>query len=61
MNRLSNQVNFLDQQYREGVALVSDAEFDQLEKNLRRIAPEDDYFNQKLVLPSLGKGKKTIS
>jgi len=35
--------------------LVSDAEFDKLENNLRRIAQDSDYFNQKLVLPSLSK------
>ena len=58
MNTLANTVKFLDQQYRKGAALVSDAEFDQLENNLRRIAPESDYFNQKLVLPSLGKGRE---
>ena len=34
---------------------MSDAEFDKLENNLRRIAPDSDYFNQKLVLPSLSK------
>ena len=54
---LSNKIKFLDQQYRKGAALVTDQEFDQLENNLRRIAPEDDYFNQKLVLPSLAKGR----
>ena len=58
MNTLANKVKFLDQQYRKGTALVSDVEFDQLENNLRRIAPEEDYFNQKLVLPSLGKGRE---
>ena len=58
MNTLVNTVKFLDQQYRKGVALVSDSHFDQLENNLRRIVPEDDYFNQKFVLPSLCKGKE---
>ena len=54
---LANQVNFLDQQYREGKASVSDAVFDKLENNLRRIDPKNDYFNQKLVLPSLDNGR----
>ena len=57
MNTLANQVKFLDQQYRNGAALVSDAEFNQLENNLRRIDPKNDYFNQKLVLPSLDNGR----
>tara|TARA_B100001250_G_scaffold366313_1_gene347637 strand:- start:413 stop:520 length:108 start_codon:yes stop_codon:yes gene_type:complete len=34
MNTLANQVEFSDQQYRNGTALVSDAEFNQLENNL---------------------------
>ena len=50
---LASKVKFLDQQYREGKASVSDAVFNKLENNLRRVAPDDDYFNQKLVLPSL--------
>ena len=54
---LANKVKFLDQQYREGKATVSDAVFDKLENNLRRVAPDDDYFNQKLVLPSLENGR----
>ena len=38
---------------------MSDAEFDQLENNVRPIFQEDVYFiNQKLVLPSLGKGRE---
>jgi len=58
LKSLANKVKFLDQQYRQGSPLVSDQKFDQLENNLRRIAPKDDYFNQKLVLPSLGKGRE---
>ena len=46
LKSLANKVKFLDQKYREGAALVTDQEFDQLENNLRRIAPEDDYFFQ---------------
>ena len=54
---LANQVKFLDQQYREGKASVTDAVFDKLENNLRRVAPDDDYFFQKLVLSSLANGR----
>ena len=54
---LASKVKFLDQQYREGKATVSDAVFDKLENNLRRIDPKNDYFNQKLVLPSLDNGR----
>ena len=54
---LASKVKFLDQQYREGKATVSDAVFDKLENNLRRIDPKNDYFNQKLVLPSLENGR----
>ena len=54
---LASKVKFLDQQYREGKASVTDAVFNKLENNLRRVAPDDDYFNQKLVLPSLANGR----
>ena len=54
---LASKVKFLDQQYREGKASVTDAVFNKLENNLRRVAPNDDYFNQKLVLPSLANGR----
>ena len=54
---LASKVKFLDQQYREGKATVSDAVFNKLENNLSRVAPDDDYFNQKLVLPSLDNGR----
>ena len=54
---LANKVKFLDQQYREGKASVTDAVFNKLENNLRRVAPDDDYFNQNLVLPSLENGR----
>ena len=54
---LASKVKFSDQQYREGKATVSDAVFEKFENNLRRVAPNDDYFNQKLVLPSLANGR----
>ena len=54
---LENKIKYLDEQYRSGNALVSDAEFDQLEANLQRIDPKADYFISKnnLALPSLPK------
>ena len=48
----------LDRDYRLVNAQISDKQFDQLESNLLRIDPNNDYFNQKLFLPSLGKGRK---
>ena len=54
---LENKIKYLDEQYRSGNALVSDAQFDQLENNLKRIDPKADYFVSKnnLALPSLPK------
>ena len=54
---LASKVKFLDQQYREGKASVTDAVFNKLENNLRRVDPKNDYFSQKLVLPSLENGR----
>ena len=56
LTSLTNKFKFSDQQYSKRVAQVFKADFDQLENNLRRISPKNDYFNQKLVLPSLVKG-----
>tara|TARA_B100000700_G_scaffold210362_1_gene231233 strand:- start:230 stop:553 length:324 start_codon:yes stop_codon:yes gene_type:complete len=47
-----------DEQYRKDKALISNSEFDQLENNLRRIAPKYERVNQQLVLPSLCKGRE---
>ena len=46
-----------DDNYRNGNALISDKQFDQLEKNLLRTNPNCDFFKKKnkLVLPSLEK------
>ena len=54
---LENKIKYLDEQYRSGNALVSDAKFDQLENNLKRVSPNCDYFTNKkaLPLPSLPK------
>ena len=42
-----NYLKFLDEQYRIGNAIVSDQEFDQLERNLIRINPKSNYFKEK--------------
>ena len=57
IKRLSYLIKKLDDAYRLGKAQISDKQFDQLESNLRRIDPKNNYFNQKLVLPSLNKGR----
>ncbi len=55
---LEERIEWYDYNYRNGNALISDKQFDQLEKNLLRIDPNCDYFSKKndLVLPSLEKG-----
>ena len=55
---LEERIEWYDENYRTGRALISDKQFDQLEKNLLRIDPKCDYFNKKnkLFLPSLPKG-----
>lgn len=53
---LETQVKNYDEAYRYGVSLISDKQFDELEKKLFSLKPESDYFKQKLVLPSLPKG-----
>ncbi len=54
---LEERIEWYDNNYRNGNALISDKQFDKLEKNLLRIDPNCDYFNKKnkLVLPSLEK------
>ena len=54
---LEERVEWYDDNYRNGYALISDKQFDQLEKNLLRTNPNCDYFKKKnkLVLPSLEK------
>ena len=51
------RLQWYDDNYRAGNALISDAQFDQLEVNLQRIDPKADYFISKnnLALPSLPK------
>ena len=54
---LEERIKYYDKEYRAGRALITDKQFDQLEKNLLRIDPECDYFTNKkaLPLPSLEK------
>jgi len=54
---LEERIEYYDEEYRAGRALISDAQFDNLEKNLERIDPKCDYFNKKnnLILPSFPK------
>ena len=54
---LEERIEWYDQNYRIGRPLITDKQFDQLEKNLMRIDPQCDYFNKKnnLFLPSLVK------
>ena len=54
---LEERLEYYDQEYRNGRALITDTQFDQLEKNLLRINPDCDYFTNKkaLPLPSLEK------
>ncbi len=55
---LEERIEWYDEEYRAGRALITDTQFDQLEKNLLRIDPDCDYFTNKkaLPLPSLPKG-----
>ena len=54
---LEERLKWYDHNYRIGNALITDKQFDKLEKNLLRIDPDCDYFNNKksLPLPSLKK------
>ena len=54
---LEERIEWYDDNYRNGNALISDKQFDQLEKNLLRTNPNCDYFKKKnkLVLSSLEK------
>ena len=56
---LEERIKYYDEEYRAGRALITDTQFDQLEKNLLRIDPDCDYFTNKkaLTLPSLPKDR----
>ena len=58
MNRyLEERIEYQNEENQERSALMSDAQFDQLERNLLRIDPDCDYFNKNnnLILSSLPK------
>ena len=44
---LEERIRWYDDNYRSGNALISDAQFDQLENNLKRVSPNCDYFTNK--------------
>jgi|TARA_Y100000991_G_scaffold190895_1_gene157544 DNA ligase (NAD+) len=48
---LEERINWYDENYRNGNALISDAQFDQLENNLKRVSPNCDYFTNKKAPP----------
>ena len=48
---LEERIKYFDDAYRSGNALISDAQFDQLENNLKRVSPDCDYFTNKKALP----------
>ena len=56
---LEERIKYYDEEYSAGRALITDTQFDQLEKNLLRIDPDCDYFTNKkaLTLPSLTKDR----
>ena len=57
---LEERIKYYDEEYRAGRALITDKQFDQLEKNLFRIDPECDYFTNKKSLPLPSLEKDTI-
>ena len=57
---LEEKVEFYDQEYRAGRALITDKQFDQLENNLMRINPKSDYFTNKKALPLPSPPKDNI-
>ena len=58
---LEERINWYDENYRNGNALISDAQFDQLENNLKRVSPNCDYFTNKKALPLPSLPKDQIS
>ena len=53
---LTKTIKEFDISYRKGNAKISDQEFDSLVRNLKRIDPNNSYFHQNKVLPSMGNG-----
>ena len=58
---LEEKVEYFDKEYRAGRSLITDSQFDQLEKNLLRIDPNSDYFTNKKALPLPSLPKDQIS
>ena len=58
---LEERIKYYDEEYRAGRALITDSQFDQLEKNLLRIDPNSDYFTNKKALPLPSLPKSQIS
>ena len=58
---LEERIKYYDEEYRAGRALITDSQFDQLEKNLLRIDPNSDYFTNKKALPLPSLPKDQIS
>ena len=54
---LDERNKYFENKYRVVRVLISDVQFNNLERNLERIDPKCDYFNKKnhLILPSLPK------
>ena len=58
---LEERLKWYDDNYRAGNALISDEQFDHLEKNLLRVNPKIDYFTNKKALPLPSLPKDQIS
>ena len=56
---LEERIEWYDQNYRMGNALITNQQYDKLEANLYRVDPNANYFNKKslLPLPSLPKNE----
>ena len=57
---LEERIKYYDEEYRAGRALITDKQFDQLEKNLFRITPDCDYFTNRKALPLTSLEKNSI-
>ena len=57
---LEERLKWYDHNYRIGNALITDKQFDKLEKNLLRIDPQCDYFKNKRSLPVPSLEKNSI-
>ena len=48
---LEERIECYDMNYKTGTPLISNIQFDQLEANLYRVNPKDNYFTKKTILP----------